>query len=256
MERKFEYVEIHLVHHCNLGCQGCTHYSPLAEPFFKNIDDFVKEIAQLAAITRKNLSVIRLLGGEPLLHPQLLDFIFITRQAFPYSFIEVVTNGILLLQQEQKFFDTVNKYDISIYLSDYGLSPRIKECLYQKVKNYRIGEKNTFIKPALNLHGADGAENFQKCYQIFQSSCVNLRDGYLYHCPTEAYFDLFANYFNIVLNDFDLKANGINIFDATLQDIENYINTKSNFCKYCSMQDKMIDYDFCLSQKKMSEWLA
>jgi MoaA/NifB/PqqE/SkfB family radical SAM enzyme len=228
----------------------------LAEPYFKDINDFIKEIAQLAAITKGNLSCIRLLGGEPLLHPQLSEFAFITRKAFPNSFIEIVTNGILLPQQKQDFFNLINQYNISIYLSDYNLSPKIKECLQNKVLYYRIGEKDTFIKPALNLHGSNQEENFKKCYQIFQESCVNLRDGYLYHCPTEAYFDFFTQYFNIELKNFDLKSNGINIFESTLEDIESYINTESNFCKYCSIQDKMVDYDFCLSQKKMSEWLA
>ena len=213
-------------------------------------------MAQLSIVASSSLSSIRLLGGEPLLHPQILDFVFVTRQAFPNAFIEIVTNGILLLEQDDNFFNTLNKYNISIFLSDYYLNSKIRELVVNKLNQYRIGEKRLFIKPALNLHGSDGIKNLEICYEIFQDPCFNLRNGYIYHCPTEAYFDLFADYFNIKLKDFSITDNGINIFTSTLEEIEDYINKPSNFCKYCSMNDKMIELPWSLTQKKMSEWLA
>lgn len=255
-QQQFCYLETHLVHHCNLNCAGCTHYAPLAEPWFKDIDEYIKEIAKIAEITQKRLPVIRLLGGEPLLHPQILDFCYITRQAFPNTYIEVVTNGILLLQQSDDFFNKLNKWNITIYLSDYNLTPKIREML-TKVKQYRIGEKDIFIKPALNLHGINTKEqNFDKCKTIFKDYCTNLRDGYIYHCPTEAYFDFFLKYFNIELQNFKLEDNGINIFTSTFQEIEEYLNTPSEFCKYCDMEEKMCDKKFCLSKCQMSEWMS
>jgi molybdenum cofactor biosynthesis enzyme MoaA len=72
---------------------------------------------------------IRLLGGEPLLHPDIMAFCAATRYAFPRASIEIVTNGILLPTMPQKFFDGLKKYDVGIYLSDYNLSPKIRECL-------------------------------------------------------------------------------------------------------------------------------
>ena len=255
--QKFNYIETHLVHHCNLNCAGCTHYSPLAEPQFKNLDDYIKEIAKLATLTSQNLPMIRLLGGEPLLHPQVLGFCYITRKAFPNSDIELVTNGILLSQQTDSFFEKLNQWNIGIYLSDYNLSPHIREIVTTKVKKYRIGERPTLIKPAVHLHGIHTKEeNFEKCKEIFRSPCYNLRDGYIYHCPTEAYFDFFLKYYSIELKDFKLEDNGINIFEASYEDIVQYLNTPSNFCKYCDMQEKMCDHKFCLSKRHMSEWVS
>lgn len=39
---------------------------------------------------------IRLMGGEPLLHPHVIDFCTTTRKLFPTSEIVLVSNGILL----------------------------------------------------------------------------------------------------------------------------------------------------------------
>ena len=179
-----EYIETHLTHHCNLNCKGCTHYAPLAEPWFKDIDEYIKEIAQLAQLTNRYIPTIRLLGGEPLLHPQVLDFCYITRQAFPQSDIYLVTNGILLPQQTDEFFDTINKYNIAIYLSDYNLSNHIKQIMYTKLHPHLvcIGPREVMIKPALELASTkDSLQVFQECKNVFQEWCTNLRDGYIYY---------------------------------------------------------------------------
>ena len=46
------YIETHLVDHCNLNCKGCSHFSPLVgKPFYKDYNEFKKEIEQLSKIT-------------------------------------------------------------------------------------------------------------------------------------------------------------------------------------------------------------
>ena len=39
-----DYIETHLVDHCNLKCKGCSHFSGIAPPFFKDFDEFYKEM--------------------------------------------------------------------------------------------------------------------------------------------------------------------------------------------------------------------
>ena len=31
------YIETHIVDHCNLKCKGCSHFSGLAQPYFKDL---------------------------------------------------------------------------------------------------------------------------------------------------------------------------------------------------------------------------
>ena len=61
------YLEHHITDHCNLKCRGCSHFSPLAQEWFESVEDFKKDFSQLASLMPVN--IIRLMGGEPLLHP-------------------------------------------------------------------------------------------------------------------------------------------------------------------------------------------
>ena len=99
MTQMLEKIDIHITDHCNLNCKGCTHFSPLSEEFYLNIDNFRTDLARLAALTGAQLGQIFLLGGEPLLHPHLTDFFPIARDLFPNTQIIIITNGILLPQQ-------------------------------------------------------------------------------------------------------------------------------------------------------------
>lgn len=252
-------IEVHLTHQCNLNCASCTHYAPLyTGKYFKPIEEYMKEIAQLAALYQRSLYQIRLLGGEPLLHPDIISFCAATRYAFPYTSIEIVTNGILLPTMPQKFFDGLKKYDIGIYLSDYNLSPKIRECLQKSGVQFRCGERPTFIKPALNLRGdQDYKATFYDCKQCMSDECTQLRDGKLYHCPTEAYFDFFLNYFNIELKDFKWEDLGIDIFKSSVEEIEKYLKSPSQFCKYCDLIVKRThDVEHHISKCQASEWLS
>jgi hypothetical protein len=33
-------VEMHIVNHCNLNCNCCNHFSPLADPWYISLEDF------------------------------------------------------------------------------------------------------------------------------------------------------------------------------------------------------------------------
>ena len=61
------------------------------------------------------------MGGEPLLHPQVLDFCKITRELFPYSEIVLVSNGILLHKFTDEDIYTFNKLKIGLCISDYNI---------------------------------------------------------------------------------------------------------------------------------------
>jgi molybdenum cofactor biosynthesis enzyme MoaA len=52
----------------------------------------------------KKVGWILLMGGEPLLHPELERFFPAARTAFPSAKIKIVTNGILLSKKEDSFW--------------------------------------------------------------------------------------------------------------------------------------------------------
>ena len=84
--------------HCNLNCKCCNHFSPIATPFFLKLEDFEKDMARIAVLTEGNIGRIWLIGGEPLLHPDIVAFLYSARKFFPDTHITLDTNGTLLLK--------------------------------------------------------------------------------------------------------------------------------------------------------------
>ena len=65
-----------LVKHCNLKCIGCRMYSPLASEWYADIDQYMEDLNELYRIGfRDNTVALGYFGGEPLLHPNIIDFI-------------------------------------------------------------------------------------------------------------------------------------------------------------------------------------
>jgi uncharacterized radical SAM superfamily Fe-S cluster-containing enzyme len=79
------WIEVNLADHCNLNCQMCDHFSPLAKPTFLDLETFRRDMKRLAELTDGYIDIMKLQGGEPLLNDQAIEFIKITRELFPES---------------------------------------------------------------------------------------------------------------------------------------------------------------------------
>ena len=112
------YLEIHIVDQCNLNCKGCGHFSPIADEWFIDPDIYAHDITQLKKLFSA-IRVIRIMGGEPLLHPKIEQLLLQTRNSFPKADLRIVTNGILLDQMPNSFWETCKinhvSFDITVY---------------------------------------------------------------------------------------------------------------------------------------------
>ncbi len=65
-------VDLPIVDACNLACRACSHFSPLArkvEP--RDVADIAAALTLLQNVAPGLTSSVFIMGGEPLLHPQL-----------------------------------------------------------------------------------------------------------------------------------------------------------------------------------------
>lgn len=116
-----EIVEIHLAESCNLNCFGCNHFSQIAEKEFPDIEIFKKDMQRLSEISKGIVGTFRLMGGEPLLNPNCIQFFDITRYFFPKSAIWLVTNGILLDKQNEDFWNSCQRNKMQIRPTKYPI---------------------------------------------------------------------------------------------------------------------------------------
>lgn len=256
-----EKIDIHLTDHCNLNCKGCTHFSPLSEEFYLKIEDFDKDITRMAYLSRGRIKFIFLLGGEPLLHPNVTEFFPITRELFPKTRIVIITNGILLNKQENSFWQACKDSNIELWISDYSLTLDYK-ATEAKAREYGVflgytstakdsENRKLWTKYKLDLKGEQYfANSFKKCSV---KNCVTLKNGKLYTCPTLAHIEHFNKYFNtnLEMNEFDY----IDIYKV--QDYEALCNAMVkpiSFCRYC----KPAEFEQCFwepSKKDINEWV-
>ena len=65
--------DYNLTEHCNLRCAGCDHSSPLLAKKFAEVAEYQRDLAALSQVL--HLRELKILGGEPLLHPDLIEFL-------------------------------------------------------------------------------------------------------------------------------------------------------------------------------------
>ena len=244
------HVEFEIVEHCNLNCKACSHFSNICEKKFVDarvIGSHFNKISKLFGFTYEAC----ILGGEPLLHPDIIDIIEYTRMRFPFSRIKLVTNGLLLDKMSDAFFKSCHKNKIQIFVTKYppieNKIEKIKELLYKFKIKYFISPVVRTFTAKLNPEGVlDKYETFKNCRH---RECTMLRDDKIYLCPICAYIDKYNKYFNKNIPE----PKGINIYSSSAKQILNYLKNPEETCKYCTRISNYVDW--CCSEKpKETDW--
>jgi molybdenum cofactor biosynthesis enzyme MoaA len=95
------YYQVNIVDHCNLNCVGCSAFSPLSKKSFLDINIYQRDTERIAMLGE--VENVYLQGGEPLLHPDLLEFFEVTRKYIKNCGLSIVTNGVLLPKMTDSF---------------------------------------------------------------------------------------------------------------------------------------------------------
>ena len=251
-------LDIHLADHCNLNCKSCNHYSPLAEPAFRNLERLEEDLRILGRF-RKSFRTVRLLGGEPLLNPQIAEAVDMVCRHMSGCDIEIVTNGILLAAEsavKDDFWDTCVRCGVTLAITEYPIAAdydRIRSLCKSRGVAVRIFENrshgSSFNYYRLNPKGTESGWNYYKCVD---NSCLQLCDGRIYTCAPSAYVGFLnkktGSDFKIREKDWlDLKR------IRSAFDIRLFLLRKKPFCSYCIFPRE----SFCWerSGKKASEWI-
>lgn len=256
------FLEIHAAEHCNLCCAGCTHFSPLAKEEFCDIEQTVSALSRLIDIAGNNCQAIHIMGGEPLLNPDLSELMNRVRESAGIRIpIELVTNGILLDSAPDAFWDSCRRNHIIIRPTVYPIDVDYQklaslanenEVLFQTYS--KPGETKTFKSFPLDLNGS---QNEQKAYEAcgLASKFLLLKHGYLYICSISANIEHFNRFF-----DMDLEQSvhdRIDIFKLqSLEELLDRINMPIPFCRYCNVSLRRNIGCWNKSQYKLEEWAS
>ncbi|MDR1389685.1 MAG: radical SAM protein [Treponema sp.] len=256
---KFKF-EVHICEHCNLNCASCNHFSPLAGESYLNVESYQKDCARISDLTKVEL--VRLMGGEPLLHPRLVEIVKISRRFFDTAHIEIVTNGILLPRQPAAFWETCKEEAVTVFISKYpvkldldAIDDLAKQYGVQIVYTTNIDKTNTWRKEPLDVSGAGKAKtNFMVCYKA--NNCIQLKDGKLFTCQQAAYINHFNDFFHTSLEI--TNKDYISIYEAaTIDEIARFLARPIPFCRYCVLglnHASYLGHQWAVSQRNIAEW--
>ena len=247
------YLEMHLTDHCNLNCKGCTHFSPIADRLFANINEFKSDVQQLSRLF-SNIKAIRLLGGEPLLHPKIADFISYTRALFPNSKIHIVSNGILLPTMNQEFWESCRQNSASIHLTIYPPFLGEEPTWIKLAKSNRVIIKSSKASNFFAMINSKGNAEVQKGTKqcVFPFSAM-VRQGKFYSCWVPA----LVHYFNQQYGSAIPNKDYINIKDPMITgwDLLTESERSTITCKYCTFCWKNTpNFPWAKSTRDRSDW--
>ena len=253
-------LSIQITRHCNLNCRFCGTFSPLAESEFVSLDVFEKDIKRLSELTLGYINTIAIVGGEPLLHPDCIKFLEITRKYFPDSIVNLITNGILLPRQNDNFYRTCAENNIVIAPTKYPIKvdwDKVQaDCKKHSVKFEFISNTEKEVKTmwlrVLDLAGKqDPRKSFMNCQ--LANSCIQLVSGKLCTCCVPTNIRHFNKYFNKNLVTTELDY--IDIHKAKdYNEILTFLAKPIPFCKYCKATQWQYELEWQPSKKVIEEW--
>ena len=248
------YLEFHIADHCNLNCRGCEHYSGLVqEPHFPVYEKFASDLRQLHYLI-PDIGMIRILGGEPLLNPEIEKYLHLTRLLYPRAIIFVVTNALKLRQMPESFYKAMQQEQIAVHISLYppmaSQRKELAEFLQKRGIAALITDEVTYftVKQTLTPHD-DVNEIFADCYQ---AHCHNLYEGKIAAC----FLPFTTKYFNAYFHKQLPEDGAIDIYDPslTVETLKKKLFTPFERCRYCT-KAKPIPWSQMHQPSILSDWV-
>jgi hypothetical protein len=185
-------LEIMAAHGCNLTCRSCTHASPILRP--KDIADPQSTYRELGLLARSyRPRRVKLLGGEPLLHPDPVGLARAVRDSGITDNVTVVTNGVLLPRQGPDFWAAVNEVWVSVYPGHEPADGEVTRWRSMS-EEHGVEVKLHYYEQFRESHSEYGTKDdglvrriYHTCEIVNLWCCHAAINGHFYKCP-EAYF--------------------------------------------------------------------
>lgn len=179
--------ELAVADHCNLACRGCSHLAPSLPRWFADVDAVRRDLTTLA--TAYHATALVLLGGEPLLHPRLLDLIAAVQASGVCDAIAVATNGVLLWRMPEAFWRAVDAVEVSAYPGAEMPAERMLHCSTQAQRHgthLAVKYYARFREQVAPLGTAD-RRLVERIYDTCEAAHIArihwVADGRFYKCP-------------------------------------------------------------------------
>ena len=200
------FLETMITQVCNLSCVGCTNYSDLPQRGYVTWEQGRNDIESW--LKRVDIPDFGIMGGEPLINPECLQWLQGVRELMPNSQIRFTTNGLLLHRWprlvdqlcelgnvifkitvhhstpalEQAITDIFNRYTWKP-VEEYGIQRWVTNSNFR----FHVKRPDTFIKTYRNSYNnmLPWNSDFRSAFAVcIQQNCPLLYQGRIYKCST------------------------------------------------------------------------
>ena len=259
------FVETMVNQNCNLSCHGCSNYSDLTHQGYVKWKDGKASLERW--LERVDIPDFGILGGEPLMNPEIEKWIIGLRELMPDAQIRFTTNGLLLNKKFHvvKLLEEIGNcvFKIAVHVDDAELEQNIqkiynmydwKEVEEFGVKRYTTGNKfryhvkrpDTFWKnykgsyENMMPHDSNPADAFALCCQ---QTCPLLYRNKIYKCSTSGLLrDILGRVGNPNMEHWEpLLYNGLS-HDCSDEDLDRFLKNFGKphaMCKMCPSKDDL-----------------
>lgn len=241
---ELETIEIHAAEHCNLNCKNCSMFCGLVEtcdfPCYQEFEEGIKQLKNFFPHIKK----FRIIGGEPLLNPELDKYIRLIRNVYPYTDIRLISNGILVTKMSDQLIQTIIDNDVTFIVTQYiSLKHSIDEInrfLSKTGIRYIVTEAVLEFQKIYNALGdSDIDENFYRCH--WKGSCATMYGTKIATCYVPFVIHYFSDKFNLAIEEtgkIDLMEEGL-----TAQEIIKRMHTPFDMCRYCAPKGNWTEWE-------------
>ena len=243
-------LDLNLTEHCNLSCAGCNHFCPLAPPWFYDPNEARRELDRLSRFVA-TVDRFFIVGGEPLLHPDVTAFFEIARERFPGAELALWTNGTRLERMPEHFWEACRTHDVRLRLTNYPRlrhkTPALARLIREKLGAFYGFDREdcclmltTAMRPGKSL---------SRC----GLDILTLSRGSLYHCPYEAYVHMYNAAFAAQFPE----RQGYDLFapKASAQGLLDYLVRPSALCHFCRDKDELVLVDWSSDWNRPGAWV-
>lgn len=229
-----KYIEVPITTKCSLNCKECSNLIQYYQsPYQIDANEIMNDINKLTKCV-KGIWILRILGGEPLLHSDLAIILKNVCENKKIKNVQIVTNGTKTFSDEVLKVLQENK-KVTVDISNYEEKSVKKDILIEQLKKNNIvfhtqSERIQWTKQGDVSFRGRSREQLELVYSQCTMDCISLLSGKLHLCPRSSHgMDL-----GIVE---DCKKDYVNVREKIdKEDLFRLLNTKSiNACNYCDV---------------------
>lgn len=188
------HLELIVADHCNITCRSCNHGSPGLGRWLADPEVVHRDFSILARVYRPML--VKVLGGEPLLHQDIAAVIQAARSTGISKHFLLTTNGLLLARMSDAVWGAVDEVEVSCYP---GAEPPAAalNLARKQARERRVKLTVTRYEHFRDTITTVGTENQALVQQIYSAckianvwGCHAVREGAFFKCPQSMYIPM------------------------------------------------------------------